>query len=444
MKSKKRTGNKTLSIVALCICLVLTVLCGALGMKGMPLDSRGLYKLLPWLPGTTAETWPQSLSLGLDLRGGVYVEYTCDLPEGSQLNYETALELTMSAMRQRLDDKGLSEATVQRNGNSGIRVEVPDVENPDDVLSLIGTPAQLSFVDPNGEVFMTGAEVVAAQYSYDNGAHNVAFTLNADGARVFAEKTAANIGRQIAIVMDRGTENEKTLVNATVQNAITGGSGVITGQNSAESAQTLAAQIQSGALPMNVRQDKVDKVSATLGADALTSAVKAAIIGILLVMLVMILRYRLNGVIASWALCIYIIALFWLLAIAKVQLTLPGLAGIVLGIGMAVDANVIIYERFNEEVRTGKLLKHAVRSGFKNALSAILDGNITTLIAAIVLLVYGTGAIQGFAKTLLLSVLVSMVSAILVTRFLMIHVVNLAGQKPALFTSNSNKEVQAE
>ena len=444
MKSKKRTGNKTLSIVALCICLVLTVLCGALGMKGMPLDSRGLYKLLPWLPGTTAETWPQSLSLGLDLRGGVYVEYTCDLPEGSQLNYETALELTMSAMRQRLDDKGLSEATVQRNGNSGIRVEVPDVENPDDVLSLIGTPAQLSFVDPNGEVFMTGAEVVAAQYSYDNGAHNVAFTLNADGARVFAEKTAANIGRQIAIVMDRGTENEKTLVNATVQNAITGGSGVITGQNSAESAQTLAAQIQSGALPMNVRQDKVDKVSATLGADALTSAVKAAIIGILLVMLVMILRYRLNGVIASWALCIYIIALFWLLAIAKVQLTLPGLAGIVLGIGMAVDANVIIYERFNEEIRTGKLLKHAVRSGFKNALSAILDGNITTLIAAIVLLVYGTGAIQGFAKTLLLSVLVSMVSAILVTRFLMIHVVNLAGQKPALFASNSNKEVQAE
>ena len=176
-------------------------------------------------------------------------------------------------------------------------------------------------------------------------------------------------------------------------------------------------------------------VSATLGDDALSTSVTAAIIGILLVMLVMILRYRLNGVVASWSLCIYIIVLFLLLAVLPgIQLTLPGLAGIVLGIGMAVDANVIIFERFNEEVRNGRPLKAAVRAGFKNAMSAVLDANITTLIAAVVLLIYGTGSIQGFAKTLLLGVVVSMFTAIVVTRFLMRHIINLVANEK-LFTS---------
>ena len=213
---------------------------------------------------------------------------------------------------------------------------------------------------------------------------------------------------------------------------------------SVERATTIAAKIQSGALPLELTQQKVDKVSATLGRDALSSSVFAAIIGILLVMLLMILRYRLNGVIASWALTIYTIVLFMLIAVFHIQLTLPGLAGVVLGIGMAVDANVIIFERFNEEVRAGKSIRVAVRTGFKNAMSAILDSNVTTLIAGVVLLLRGTASIQGFAKTLLLGVVVSMFSAILVTRFLMNRFVNAGFVKTSLYTRlSAEKEVEA-
>ena len=187
-------------------------------------------------------------------------------------------------------------------------------------------------------------------------------------------------------------------------------------------------------------------MSATLGQDAVSSSVRAALIGILLIMLLMILRYRLNGLIASWALTIYTILLFLLIALFHIQLTLPGLAGVVLGIGMAVDANVIIFERFNEEVRKGRSVKAAVRAGFKNAMSAILDANVTTLIAAIVLLFYGTGSIQGFAKTLLLGVVVSMFTAVIVTRFLMNRFVNAGATNTSLYTkvnAEAEKEVEA-
>jgi protein-export membrane protein SecD len=228
-----------------------------------------------------------------------------------------------------------------------------------------------------------------------------------------------------------------------VQNAITDGRGVINGLGTSERATTIAAQIQSGALPLELTQQKVDKVSATLGQDAVSSSVRAALIGILLIMLLMILRYRLNGLIASWALTLYIILLFLLIALFHIQLTLPGLAGVVLGIGMAVDANVIIFERFNEEARKGRSAKASVRAGFKNAMSAVLDANVTTLIAAVVLLIFGTGSIQGFAKTLLLGVVVSMISAILITRFLMNRFVNAGATKMSLYTKvNTGKEVE--
>ena len=224
------------------------------------------------------------------------------------------------------------------------------------------------------------------------------------------------------------------------------GNGVITGMGSQERATTIAAKIQSGALPLELTQQKVDKVSATLGQDAVSTSVRAAMIGILLIMLLMILRYRLNGLIASWALTIYTILLFMLIALFGIQLTLPGLAGVVLGIGMAVDANVIIFERFNEEIRKGRSAKAAVRAGFKNAISAILDANVTTLIAAIVLLFYGTGSIQGFAKTLLLGVVVSMFTAVIVTRFLMNRFVNAGATNTSLYTkvkAEAEKEVEA-
>ena len=438
MKSKKKHGGKTGAIVALCVVLVLTLVLGWLGMTGLSLPPRGLYKILPWLPTTDANAWPKTLPLGLDLRGGMFVEYTAEAPAGSEADFGELINGTIQIIQQRLTDKGYTEANIQQLGTNGIRVEIPDVQD-DTVLDLIGATATLEFKNPSGETFMTGDMVKTATYAYSEGDHQVAFTLNEEGTKLFGEVTSANIGRQIAIYLD-GEE----LISPTVQNAITTGSGVINGMGSAERATTIAAKIQSGALPLKLTQDKYDKVSATLGRDALSSSVLAALIGIALVMLLMIVRYRLNGLVASWALCIYVIVLFLLIAVFHIQLTLPGLAGVVLGIGMAVDANVIIFERFNEEVRAGKLVRVAVRTGFKNAMSAILDSNVTTLIAGVVLLFFGTGSIQGFARTLLLGVVVSMFSAIMVTRFLMTRFVNAGATKISLYTKvKAAEEVEA-
>ncbi len=439
MKAKK-TSSKTKSIVLLVIVFVLTVALGVIGVTGMNLDARGLYKLKSWLPTTNADNWPSSLSLGLDLRGGVYVEYSAARPENSDADFDSLMEGTISVIQNRLTDKGYSEATVQRIGTDGIRVEIPDTDDPKAVLDLIGTPAKLEFKDADGNLIMDGSMVQTAVGGYDSDQADyvISFKLTSEGATVFAQATAANIGKTISIYLD-----DELLMSPTVQSAITGGQGVINGMGSLERAQTMAAQIQSGALPLVLTQQKVDTVSATLGSDALSTTVTAAIIGILLVMAVMIARYRLNGVIASWALCIYIILLFFLLAVIPgIQLTLPGLAGIVLGIGMAVDANVVIFERFNEELRAGRPLRAAVRAGFKNAMSAVLDANVTTLIAAIVLMFYGTGSIQGFAKTLLLGVITSMFTAVVVTRFLMKNIVNLGIKNTGLFAKV--KQVEKE
>ncbi len=434
MANNKKRGkgpSKTGAIVALCIVLVLTVVCGVLGASGMKLDSRGLWKLLPWLPSTDADNWPQSLALGLDLRGGVYVEYSAEKPEGIEGSFSDLMDNTVATIQQRITDKGYPESTVRKIDNgSGIRVEVPDVTDPQALLDLIGTPAKLSFRGPDGVEFMTGKHVQTAVAGTHEGEYVISFKLNSEGAALFAEKTRASIGQKIAIYLD-----DQLIIEPTVQSAITNGEGIINGMgNDQERARTIAAQIQSGALPLNLTQQKVDTVSATLGDTALTTSVLAAMIGIALVMLIMILRYRLNGVVASWALCIYIIVLFFLIAVIPgIQLTLPGLAGIVLGIGMAVDANVIIYERFNEELRAGRSAKAAARAGFKNAMSAILDANVTTFIAGLVLLIYGTGSVQGFAKTLLLGVVVSMLTAVLVTRFLMTRFIAAGADNPALY-----------
>lgn len=429
--SGKRMNGRTKSIIALTIAAVLTIFFGIVGVTGMNLTPNGLYKLKSWLPTTNADNWPDSLALGLDLRGGVYVEYSCAAPEGSEADFGTLLSGTIRVIQERLTDKGYAEATVQQIGTDGIRVEIPDVTDPSAVLDLIGSTAKLEFKDPDGNTFMDGSMVKTAVYQLNEGDHQVAFTLTDEGAKIFADMTSNSIGKTLGIYLD-GEE----LLSPTVQSAITTGSGVITQMQSAEYAQTVAAQIQSGALPMELTQQKVDTVSATLGTDALSTSVLAAVIGLVLIMLLMIFRYRLNGVVASWALCDYVIILFFLLAVIPgIQLTLPGLAGIVLGIGMAVDANVIIFERFNEELRAGRGIRTALRTSFKNAMSAILDANVTTLIAAIVLMFFGTGTIQGFAKTLLLGVVVSMFSAVVITRFLMKNIINLGVKDKRMFAN---------
>ena len=337
------------------------------------------------------------------------------------------------------------EDVLARSASKNKEINLSDNDAIKTVLDLIGEPAVMRFVDPTGYVFMYGDHVKHADAFVNSNAevgssqYQIAFELDEEGAKIFAEWTNTYKGYNIAIYLD-----DRCLVNARVQSVITDGKGTITGNYTQEEAIDVANKINAGALPLELTQDKVDMVSATLGQDALSTSVTAALIGILLIMALMIFRYRLNGAIASWALTIYIILLFGLIALFKVQLTLSGLAGIVLGIGMAVDANVIIFERFNEEARKGRSAKASVRAGFKNAISAILDANITTLIAAIVLMIFGTGSIQGFAYTLLLGVIVSMITAVLVTRFLMNWFVDAGCTEIRLFTKVKAEEEVAQ
>ena len=430
---RRHMAAKTKAILSLAIALVLTVAVAIIAVAGMPLDARGLYKLKPWLPSTNVESWPTAIALGLDLRGGVYVEYQATQPEDVEADFGSLMDGTISIIQNRLSDKGYPESTEVRIGNDGIRVEIPDVTDPNAILDLIGSPAKLEFLDPDGNVFMEGknVETATAGSNPETTGYVVYFTLTPEGSKIFADMTSKHIGEILTIQLDG-----VTLTEPKVETAITGGNGYISGMSTLEQAQNIALKIQSGALPLVIKQQKVDTISATLGIDALSTSVTAAIIGLLLVMLLMAVRYRLCGVIASWALCIYMLLLFFLIAIVPgIQLTLPGIAGIVLGIGMAVDANVIIFERFGEEIKKGRTVRGSVKTGFKNAMSAIIDGNVTTLIAALVLLAFGTGSIQGFARTLFLSVATSMLSAVFVTRFLLTRLANLTGNKPGLFTS---------
>ena len=424
-RRRAKLDKRSASIIMLCVALVITLAAGYLGLNGMWLDGRGLYKLLPWLPTADVDSWPQAISLGLDLKGGVYVEYEAtmsDEMEAEGFRFDELLDSTMGVIAQRLTEKGFPEATVSQLGSSGIRVEIPAVTDPAAVLDLIGSPAKLEFVDPEGNVFMEGRHLRAATPTVDQQYQPaISFKLTSEGGQLFGDKTAECIGRTITITLDG-----ETLMSPTVEEPIYGGEVLITGSFTEEETQNIALMLQSGALPLDLRQDKLDTISATLGVDALSTSVTAAVIGILLVMVIMIIRYRLCGVVASWALCIYIIVIFFLLAVVPgVQLTLPGIAGIILGIGMAVDANVVIFERVKEETVAGRPMIHAVRIGFKNALSAVIDANVTTIIAAAVLLLFGTGSVQGFATTLLLGVLTSMLSAITVTRFLLTRFVRV-------------------
>lgn len=355
----------------------------------------------------------ESISLGLDLRGGVYTVYAAE--DDGTAEFDEKMNSTVSILTSRLTRQGFTEATVTRQGTDRIRVEIPNVSDPNEILRIIGTPAQLEFVDENGGVIIDGSMVKNAALSQDeNGQPCIAFELTDEGAKLFAEGTAANLGKTISITLDG------EIVSApTVNSVIAGGQGQITGDFTAEEAQNLATLILSGALPLSLSQLEVSAISATLGVEALDKAVLAGAIGVALVMLFMLLRYRLCGLVADIALTVYVLIVVLLLALTGAQLTLPGVAGIILGIGMAVDANVVIFERIREELAVGRPLASSVRKGFSNALSAIIDANVTTIIAAVVLYAFGTGTIRGFALTLGIGVVTSMFTAVFVTHKLL-------------------------
>ncbi|KYO63971.1 protein translocase subunit SecD [Thermovenabulum gondwanense] len=360
----------------------------------------------------------KSIKLGLDLQGGVYVLLEAEPKPGQELN-EEKMNSAVEVIRRRVDQLGVAEPLITRQGNTRIRVELPGVKDSQKALEIIGKTASLRFVGPDGTVILTGDNVRDARAIYGQANEPmVSLKLDDTGAKKFAEATKKYFEQPIAILLD-----EEVISAPVVKAVITNGEAVIEGLESIDRAAELAALIRGGALPVDLVQREVRTVGPTLGADSLAKSVAAGKIGVVLVILFMILYYRLPGFIADIALMIYVMIVLTVFIAIGATLTLPGIAGFILSIGMAVDANVLIFERFKEELRNGKTLRSAIDAGFNRAMLTIFDSNITTIIAAVVLFYFGSGPIKGFAVTLIIGILTSMFTAIVVTRVLLSNII---------------------
>ena len=364
---------------------------------------------------------------GLDLKGGSVIVYEAQVENPT----EEQMNTVSSMLRTRLDSMGYPEATITKQGEKKVRIEIPSMSNPEMAADSLGATAQLQFVDYESNVIITGNEVktAAAEYgptdSMGASSHYVSLEFTDEGAQKFSEATGRIAGLPqgqnfIAIVMD-----DTAISMPMVQTQINDTACIITGDFTSEAATNLAANIKSGQLPFTLEQVELRSVSATLGETALKTSLIAGLIGLILVMLFMLLIYRLMGLVADIALLLYVALTGILLATLHINLTLPGIAGIILAIGMAVDANVVIFERIKEELKLGKTVRAAVDAGFNRALTAVIDSNITTIIAAVILLWLGTGTIKGFGTTLLIGVVLSMISAIFVTKFLLKQMIGM-------------------
>ena len=404
------------------------------------------------IPGVADEG---GITQGLDLKGGTVIVYKAQTENPSEEDMDTVA----SMLRTRLDGQGYTEATLTRQGTDKIRVELPDVQDAQTAVETLGATAQLIFAetvsqDPNDPMkvvvdtpVMDGNAVKSAvaeygQTSDDLAASNsyyIALELTDEGRQKFSEATGRLVGKPIYIVMDG------IIISApNVQQKIDSNSCVITGEFTPEEAKSLAANIKSGQLPFSLEQVEVRTVSATLGDEALHNAILAGIIGLILVMLFMLLIYRVMGLMADIALAAYLAIILIILANVHVNLTLPGIAGIILSVGMAVDANVVIFERVKEELRLGKTVRSAVDAGFNRALTAVIDSNITTIIAAVILWWLGTGTIKGFGITLFIGIVVSMLSAIFVTKFLLKQMIGMNIKNTWFYGVSKKKDIEAE
>jgi len=350
----------------------------------------------------------------LDLQGGTHVVLQAvDTPELKV--DDDAVNRSVKVIERRVNELGLTEPVIQRQGKDRIIVELPGVKDPEKAISMLGRTAMLQFKDESGKVVLTGSDLkdAKAQVSQGNQAV-VGLEFNDEGGKKFADLTARNVGKKIAIELDG-----QVLTAPVVQEAITGGHAQISGSRNVEEAEHLAILLRSGSLPVKIEVMENRTVGPTLGQDSKDKSVKAFSIGIIGVFVFMLLFYRLAGVVADIALLLYVMLLLLVMRYLGATLTLPGIAGIILSVGMAVDANVLIFERFKEEVKRGKTLRSAMDSGFGRAIVTILDSNLTTIMAAAVLFYLGTGPIKGFAVTLALGTLLSMFTAVTVTKFLL-------------------------
>jgi len=377
--------------------------------------------------------------LGIDIRGGVSATIYPAVEDINSID-EHQLETAKNILTQRLEAQGTFDATitVDKEGKR-LLLEIPytsgEEKNPQKVIDELGKMAYLTFreivyaTDDEGKqiideetgqpkmdtvVLLDGSDIKKAEAVFQNNKPVVSLEFNSEGAAKFADATGRLVGQNIAIFLD-----DKVISSPRVDERITGGKAVITGSFTPEEAITLANYIQYGALPFGLEAKEINSISPILGDSALNVTLKAALLAFLLVVLFMLFRYRLPGLVASVALAGLVAAeIFWVSAF-DASITLPGIAGIILTIGMGVDANVIIYERIKEELRNGLPIDDAIDLGFKRAFSAIIDANITTLITAVILYTMGSGPIKGFALTLMIGVIMSFITAIMISKYLL-------------------------
>ncbi len=376
--------------------------------------------------GKTGTGAMRNIKLGLDLAGGVSITYQVEdeNPTAEQMS-DTIYKLQLRV------EQYSTEASVYQEGDDRISIEIPGVTDANQILDELGKPGSLEFQTSDGESVITGADVQTAsvqsgQDDMGNAEYSVELVLNDEGTQKFADATEANIGQPISIIYDG-----ETISSPTVQSAITGGTAYITGNFTYEEADNLASTIRIGGLQLELKELRSNVVGAQLGEEAISTSLMAGAIGFGLVFIFMICVYYLPGLAAGIALVIYTELVLVILNAFNVTLTLPGIAGIVLSIGMAVDANVIIFARVREEMARGKSIKNALMAGFQKAMSAIIDGNVTTLIAAAVLWFMGSGTVKGFAQTLAIGIVVSMFTALVITRIIVFafYAVGLRGEK---------------
>lgn len=353
---------------------------------------------------------------GLDIAGGLYVLMEAVETEGREVDEDT-IDRAIQIIRMRVDELGVAEPVIAAQGDDRIRIELPDLEEVEQARAIIGRTALLQFIGPDGEEILTGANLVdaRAQRVIEQSPYPfVSIEFDSEGAQIFAAATEEYLGQPIAIVLDGEIISEPV-----VHSLVPDGHGSITGTFTFEEAAELALLLRSGALPVELRELESRMIGPTLGQRTEEIAVYAAGIGLALVLLFMVIFYRAAGLIAGIALVFYMTLVLWALTYLPMTLTLPGIAGLILSIGMAVDANVIIFERIKDELRSGRTPRSAMEGGFQRAFRAILDANVTTLIVTIVLFSLASGPVRGFAVTLFVGIICSMFTAIVFTRLLM-------------------------
>lgn len=407
--------NKKKSIVVLSIISVFIILMAVFAVVEFP------------IAGSTVDYtgYVKTIKLGLDMSGGVSAVF--EVQNDGRDDLDTRVNGTIDSLQSLLVSKGYTEATVTKgtnsNGNTTIRVEVPDVKDPERVLSLIGRPATLEFKgedSASAENLIVGRDHLETAFvtTDDSGNFAVGLKFNDEGTKQFAKVTTDYLNKKIYIYIN-GEKYTEVSVNATISN----GSAIITNQGgyTYQEANDFATQLQSGTFGVDLRQTEVRNISPTLGSNSIRVALIAGAIGIAIIFVFLCIAYRGLGVAACISLCVYIVLLLWFCAVLPwVQLTLPGIAGILLSIGMAVDANVIIFERIKNEYKTtSKPIVSCIKAGFKRSTAAIIDGNVTTLIGAIVLWILGSASIVGFAVTLFIGILLSMFTSLVITRLVL-------------------------